>query len=277
MTSATSRAVDQLTEESVPHDWKAAGEAWGHAANDWSCLYEHYALDVIGAMFAKVGVGPGRSLVDIACGSGLAVRLADAMGSSVAGIDAASDLVAIARSRSPQADLRLGSMFELPWDDSTFDGAVSVNGIWGGCEAALDEIFRVLRPGGTLGISFWGNGQPNDLRNVFKTFARNAPQQHFGSMVKLNNIARPGIAEDMLEAGGFDVIERGHRVSIIEWPDADIAWRAMASLGPAVPALRNGDVAEIKREVLAALESCLDDRGMYRFRNDHQFVIARKP
>lgn len=277
MTSAPSRDADQLSEASPPHDWKSAGEAWGHAANDWSCLYEHYALDVIVAMFDKVDVGPGRSLLDVACGSGLAVRLAGAMGASVAGIDAAADLVEIARSRSPEADLRLGSMFEMPWEESSFDAAVSVNGIWGGCGEALDEVFRVLRPGGALAISFWGNGRPNDLRGVFKTFARNAPTQHFGSMVKLNDIARPGTAEEMLVASGFEVVERGQRISVIEWPDVELAWRAMSSLGPAVPALRNGDVATIKREVVAALESCRDERGVYRFRNDHQFVIARKP
>ncbi len=46
-----------------------------------------------------------------------------------------------------------------------------------------------------------------------------------------------------------------------------------------MPALRNGDVDvdDIKHEVLTALESCCDDRGIYRFCNDHQFVIARKP
>ncbi len=275
MTTATSDTADGHSGEPA-HDWREAGEAWGHAANDWSSLYEHYAIDVIVAMFGRAGVGPGTTLLDVACGSGLAVRLAAAMGAQVAGIDAAEDLMAIARARTPRADLRLGSMFELPWADETFDAVISVNGVWGGCDEALEEAFRVLRPGGTLGISFWGNGTPNDLRNVFKTFARNAPRQHFGSMVKLNNIAKPGTAEDMLEASGFEVLERGQRVSVIEWPDAELAWRAVSSVGPAVPALRTGDVAQIKAEVLTALESCLDDRGMYRFCNDHQFVMARK-
>lgn len=270
MTSGTDQHQGQ-------HDWREAGEAWGHAANDWACLYEHYALEVITAIFGRIGVGPGRRVLDIACGSGLAVRHAAALGAEVAAIDAAEDLVAIARDRTPQADLRLGSMFELPWEDDAFDAVLSINGIWGGCEAALVEAHRVLRPGGCIGISFWGTGQPLDLRPCFKVFARHAPQEHFGSMKRLNNIGTPGVAEDMLTAAGFQPIERGGRVSTVEWPDADLAWRALSSVGPAVPALRHGDRAAIRSDVLAALEPCRDARGIYRFRNDHQFVIARKP
>ncbi len=265
------------TETGAEHDWRAAGDAWGHAANDWSCLYEHYAVDVIAAMFGRIGVAPSMHLLDIACGSGLAVRQADAMGASVAGIDAAEELMAIARARTPDADLRLGSMFELPWPADTFDAAVSINGIWGGCEQALDEAFRVMKPGARIGISFWGTGRPLDLRTCFIAFARHSPVEHFGSMKRLNNIGTPGVAEEMLEASGFDVLERGQRISTIEWPDAEIAWRALASIGPAVPALEHGDIDVVRADVLTALESCRDDRGVYRFRNDHQFVIARKP
>ena len=79
------------------HDWRSAGEAWGHAATDWACLYEHYAFDVLLAMFPRLGVGPDTELLDIACGSGLAVRLAGGMGATVAGIDAADALIAVAR------------------------------------------------------------------------------------------------------------------------------------------------------------------------------------
>lgn len=259
------------------HDWHEAGEAWGHAANDWSALYEHYALEVIAAIFDRLSVGPGMSMLDVACGSGLAVRHAHARGATVAGIDAAADLMEIARARNPDSDLHLGSMFELPWPDAAFDAVASINGIWGGCEAALDEAIRVLRPGGLIGISFWGGGPPLDLRDCFKVFARHAPEQHFSSMKRLNNISSPGVAENMLQASGFEVVERGQRISTIEWPDAELAWRALSSIGPAVPAIRNGDLAGVKAAVLTAIESCKDKRGIYRFRNDHQFVIGRKP
>jgi predicted ATPase len=79
------------------------------------------------------------------------------------------------------------------------------------------------------------------------------------------------------EAEGIEAELRGNRISTMEWPDADIAWRAVSSVGPAVPALRSNDQAIIRNAVLAALEPCRDRRGVYRFRSDHQFVVAMKP
>lgn len=271
MATSTETSID----EPGTHDWREAGVAWGHSAREWACLYEHYAFDVMIALFQRLGVGDGVHLLDLACGSGLAVRHADAMGASTAGIDASASLIEVARVRTPDADLRLGSMFELPWADATFDSVISINGIWGGCEAALIEVRRVLRPGGTLGISFWGTGTPNDLRACFKAFGRHAPQQHFDSMKRLNNIASPGVAETMLRSSGFEVLERGARVSVIEWPDADIAWRGLSSIGPAVPALQHSDADVVRQAVLDAIDHCRDDLGIYRFQNDHHFMTAQ--
>jgi SAM-dependent methyltransferase len=263
-------------EPSHGHDWRTAGEAWGHRAADWACLYEHYAIDVLVAIFERVGVGPETTLLDVACGSGLAVRLAAGTGARVSGVDASAELLAVATARTPQADLRLGSMFELPWPDASFDAAISINGIWGGCEEALDEAFRVLKPSAQLGISFWGEGPPLDIRGIFRPLARHSPEAHHGSMKRLNDIAKPGVAEAMLEAAGFVVTERGARVSVVEWPDADVAWRAVSSIGPSVPALRGPDADVVRREIMDVLEAGRDERGIYRLRNDHQFVIARK-
>jgi ubiquinone/menaquinone biosynthesis C-methylase UbiE len=271
-----SNPTDTSTSEQSTHDWREAGEAWGHSANDWAYLYEHYALDVMIAIFQRLGVAEGTHLLDVACGSGFAMRHAEAAGATTAGIDAAATLIEIARDRNPDSDLRLGSMFEMPWGDETFDAVMSINGIWGGCEAALDEAYRVLRPDGMIGLSFWGTGKPNDLRGCFKAFARHSPEPHFGSMKKLNDIAAPGVAEQMLSDSGFEVLERGARVSVIEWPDAELAWRGVSSIGPAVPALRLTDPAIVKAAVLEAIDHCRDDRGAYRFQNDHHFVIARK-
>src|ERR1700678_918473 len=122
--------IDDSATAAPPHSWQEAGEAWGSRAPGWACLYEHYSLDILIALLPRLGVGPGMSLLDVACGSGLAVRVADGMGADVAGIDAAAELVAVACDRTPTADLRVGSMFELPWADGRFDAVMSVNGIW---------------------------------------------------------------------------------------------------------------------------------------------------
>jgi ubiquinone/menaquinone biosynthesis C-methylase UbiE len=95
-------------------------------------------------------------LLDIACGSGFAAGVAAAWGATVVGLDASEPLLTIARARIPDGDFRAGDMFALPFDAASFDVATSFNGIWKGCETALEEARRVLRPGGLFGMTFWG-------------------------------------------------------------------------------------------------------------------------
>jgi SAM-dependent methyltransferase len=259
------------------HDWRDAGAAWGHAAADWSTLFETYSCAALLEVVRWLGLAPGVALLDIACGSGWPTMQAAGTGAEVAGIDASHELIEIARLRNPQADLRVGSMFELPWPDESFDAAMSINGIWGGCERAVVEAARVLRPGGVLAITFWGAGPPLDLRSCFKVFAHHSPPEHVGSMRRLNDISQPGVAEVMIEAAGLVCSGRHRRISTVEWPDDEIAWRALSSTGPALPALAHGGRRAVRRDVLAAVAPCRDQRGTYRFRNDHHIVIARKP
>ncbi len=277
MTSTTATETTVRT-PSLPdgHRWETAGDAWGRRAADWAAFYEHYAVSVLQVAFDRLGVGPDTRVLDVACGSGLAVQMAHAAGADAAGIDAAERLVAIARSRTPEADLRVGTMFDLPWADASFDAVTSINGIWGGCEAAVAEAHRVLRPGGRIAVSFWGRGHL-DLRPCFKIFAANSPEAHQQGMRRTNDIARPGVAEEMLEGAGFAVLERGMRVSTVEWPDPDTAWRAISSAGPAQPALEAVGAEVLRPQVMAFLDTLVDEHGLYRFRNDQEFVVAEKP
>ncbi|MEZ5269732.1 MAG: class I SAM-dependent methyltransferase [Microthrixaceae bacterium] len=185
-------------------------------------------------------------------------------------VDAAGPLIDIARARTPDADLRVGDMFSLPWPDESFDAVTSINGIWGGCEQALAEAHRVLRPGGSIAIS-----RVADLRPCFKAFAANSPASHVDGMRRTNAIARPGVAENMLGAVGFEVLERDscgqpsngrtRRQPGGRWPASVLA--VLASK------VRRRRCTPPQRRVHATLR---DDNGIYRFRNDQQFVVARK-
>ena len=137
--------------------WRGVDQGWGRRAAEFAALAEPANCREYVAMHQHLGVGPGVRLLDVACGSGLAAELALARGASCAGIDASHRLVAVARDRSPEADIRVGDMHALPWDDGSFDVVTSFRGIWGTTPDALAEVRRVLRPGGRMGLTVWGH------------------------------------------------------------------------------------------------------------------------
>jgi ubiquinone/menaquinone biosynthesis C-methylase UbiE len=141
----------------MSQDWQGVDEGWGRKAVDFAALSEPGNCREYTSLHQHLGVGAGDRLLDIACGSGLAVELAGVRGADCSGIDASPRLVAIARDRSPDADLRVGDMHALPWEDGSFDVVTSFRGIWGTTPDALAEAHRVLRPGGRIGITVWGH------------------------------------------------------------------------------------------------------------------------
>ena len=221
----------------ITSDWHEAGRAWGAHATDWAYLFEHYARPANEVVFDRLDVGPGVRLLDIACGSGLAAEYAGRRGALVAGLDASETLVEIARARTPEGDFRVGDMFALPFADASFDVATSFNGIWKGCEAALREARRVLVPTGRLGLTFWGSLDRLGLMPYFLKIIELSPPSHGEATVNQGDTGRPAIIEEMLTAAGFRARERGAVTVVNEWPDLDIAVRALASAGPAVPAI----------------------------------------
>ncbi|MEM9611109.1 MAG: class I SAM-dependent methyltransferase [Actinomycetota bacterium] len=257
-------------------DWQIAGRAWDHAAADWATLFEPYARDAIETILATTGVGPGTSLLDLACGSGVALGRAERLGARTAGIDAAAGLLEIAGRRAPSAELVWGSMFDLPWADASFDVVTSFNGIWGGCDEAIAEAARVLRPGGRLAFTFWGPGKHLDLRDFFIAVGTSTPEVG-EELIALAQIAEPGVAEAMVEAAGLRVDERGTSTAIGEWPDADTAWRALRSPGVVLPSLEHTGEDELRRRVLDAVAPFRAADGSYLVRNQLVHVVATKP
>jgi SAM-dependent methyltransferase len=219
------------------HDWQEAGQAWGARATDWAYLWEPYARPANQVVFDQLAVADGTRLVDIACGSGFAAHLAYERGAAVSGVDASEGLVAIARARTPKGDFRVGDMFALPFPGASFDSATSFNGIWKGCEAALLEARRVLVPRGRLGLTFWGRFDHLGLMPYFLKVIELSEASHGAASVEQGDTQN--VIEDMLKATGFGNAERGTVNVVNEWPDVEIAVRALAAAGPSVPAIRS--------------------------------------
>jgi len=102
----------------------------------------------------------GTAALDIGCGNGRHTELLAAVADRAVGLDASRALLAEARGRVGDAPLVQGDATRLPFDDATFDLAVYVATLHhlptaADRRASLDELGRVLAPGGRALLSVW--------------------------------------------------------------------------------------------------------------------------
>jgi SAM-dependent methyltransferase len=226
--------------------WTMVDEGWGRKAADFATLSEPGNCREYVAMHHRLGVDAGDRLLDVACGSGLAIELARLRGASGAGIDASARLVAVARDRNPACDIRVGDMNALPWDAASFDVVTSFRGIWGTTPGVLAEIHRVLRPGGRAGITVWGHLKVSPGAWALAPF-RLAAAKKVDNQAVMVSLGRPGAGEQLLESYGFLDIERTEVPFAWEFADPQIYARALAATGPAYEAIQNVGEAEFHR------------------------------
>ena len=100
-------------------------------------------------------VRPGDRVLDACCGTGdLAVAAQRGGAAIVVGLDFAERMLERARRKEPAIEWVRGDVLALPFDDGSFDAATVGFGVRNvdDLEAGLQELRRVLRPGGRLGI-----------------------------------------------------------------------------------------------------------------------------
>ncbi len=227
----------EAADRPVAPDWRVVDEGWGRRAVDFATLSEPANCREYVALHQHLGVGRGDRLLDVACGAGLAVELAAARGATCAGIDASPRLLEVARDRVPEADLRLGDMHDLPWDDATVDVATSFRGIWGTTPDAVAEVLRVLVPGGRVGITVWGHIKKSAGAWALAPFTLATPPK-VANQAAMVALGRPGVGEDLLARSGFVDIERIDIPFVWEFADPAGYARALASTGPAYEAIQ---------------------------------------
>ena len=230
----------------TPSGWEMVDEGWGRKAVDFSTLSEPGNCREYVALHHRLGIDTGDRVLDVACGSGLAIELAGLRGATCAGIDASARLVAVARSRNPTCDIRVGDMHDLPWENEAFDVATSFRGIWGTTPDALAEIVRVLRPGGRLGLTVWGHLKVSPGAWALAPF-RLATQEKVDNQGAMVSLGRPGAGESLLESSGYVDIQRVDIPFAWEFADPELFARALASTGPAYEAIQNVGETEFHR------------------------------
>lgn len=130
-------------------------------------IYEQYMVPGVfrrwaTALLFVLDLHPGDQVLDLACGTGVVARMAAERvqpGGKVSGVDYNAAQIATARTMDSSIDWREGDAGALPYADQEFDFVVCQQGFqyFPDRVQAVKEIYRVLKPGGSVGIAVWSS------------------------------------------------------------------------------------------------------------------------
>ncbi|WP_299207861.1 class I SAM-dependent methyltransferase [uncultured Tateyamaria sp.] len=146
-------------------DWDSSARAWIEAQGTHGDFSRRRVLDV--PMLDRVHAFAPRALLDLGCGEGRFCRLLADNVETLVGLDPSKALLSRARELGG-AQFVHGRAEALPFERATFDMVVSYLSLLDieGIEAALDEVRRVLRPGGRfLFANLTGFATASDIKS----------------------------------------------------------------------------------------------------------------
>lgn len=256
---------------------RVQGELWGRQPATWSTALEPQMRPLYEATLDALGSLEGVRLLDVGCGSGLALRCAADRGATVSGVDASAPLLDVARQRVPDADLRTGEIEELPQDDDGFDVVMANNSIQYAVDPvqAVAELARVTRPGGTVAIGIWGDPARCETEELFVRLRMLAPPPP-GSPAPLA-ASQPGVVEALLEKVGLEVTGGGEADCPFSFADHDTAFTAHMSAGPLQKVAGIAGDEAVRSAIHDVLEADRKPDGQLRQDNVFRYVLAEKP
>ena len=131
------------------------------ALGDYATVASQLIPELGQALVEACDVGPGQRVLDIAAGSGNAAVPAALAGADVIASDLTPELLGRGRRQAEADGVRLrwevADAEALPYDDGEFDTVMSCVGVMFAPhhQVAADELLRVVRPGGTIGLLSW--------------------------------------------------------------------------------------------------------------------------
>jgi SAM-dependent methyltransferase len=214
-------------------------------------------------------------VLDVGCGAGTFLRLVADRGVPH-GIDASGTLIAFARTRLPDADLRVGEMEHLPWNDDTFDLVTGFNSFFFANDmiAALREAGRVAKPGAPVVIQVWGAHERCDLETM-KEIARPFFPARPPDAPPEPDLSHPGALRALAAEADLVPEQEFDATWAFEYEDAETLGRALVAVAGLALIAGPDREHELKTAIVDGLAPYRRSEGSYRLSNEYHYLIAR--
>lgn len=254
-------------------------------SGDYPSMVEMWLLPIGERLVEACGIGPGMRVLDVGAGTGNASIPAARTGAEVTASDLAPGLLEAGRQRAEGLGVELewveADAEKLPFEDESFDVVMSAIGAMFAPmhQAVADELVRVCKPGGTVGMVNWTpEGQIGALFRTMGPFAPAPPpgaqppplwgsedhlREVFGDRVDLHTLER-----DVLDVTAF---EHPH----------DYAEHFKERYGPTIAARKNASKDGREGELDEALDNFSDEWNLgteddARFEQEYLVVVGTR-
>jgi ubiquinone/menaquinone biosynthesis C-methylase UbiE len=232
------------------------------------------------ALCDACAVSAGQEILDVAAGDGNFALACAREGASVVASDISPGMVERGRARSEAEGYKIdwveADAEELPFDDGRFDCVGSVFGamIAPRPELAARELFRVVRPGGTVGMTAWSPGSfMTGLQAIGRSYAPPQPELPLAEEWALEKTVRErfeGLAARVdLERRSLDFRAKSAEALVGEMASVGTMVAAQQALPPERYEAFEGELVELARRFG-------DGDGPLVIENDYVLIVARK-
>jgi SAM-dependent methyltransferase len=255
------------------------------ASGDYPGMVETFLLPLGPRLVEACGIGPGMRVLDVAAGTGNASLPAARAGADVTASDLTPELLEAGRKRAEAEGLTLewteADAENLPFEDESFDVVISSIGAMFAPhhQAVADEMVRVCRSGGTIGMLNW---TPEGMIGaLFKTMGPFAPPPPPGAQPPPLWGSEDHVKELFGSRVDFRMLERDMLdITAFERPN-DYGEHFKAKYGPTIAARANAARDGREGELDRALEEfCaewnLGDDERARFEQEYLVVVGTR-